>query len=154
VIPRATLSSSGLDQVGKHNSPTSYGFLLYHTLRLIISPRNDHALTPLPEPITYPHTATRTFEVDYWKAITRLAAGRFINKDNADCVRDPATQKLLKHKKRDLDALGDWLLAYYRKLIGRHGMRGKALAGELPFQWRTDFDYPWMDGWLGNQMGL
>jgi hypothetical protein len=153
VIPKGHTLEQWLDQVGKHNSPTSYGFLLYHTLRLIIAPRNDHALTPLPEPITYPHTATRTFEVEYWKTIARLAAGRFINKDNADCVRDPATQKLLKHKKRDLDALGDWLLAYYRKLIARHGMRGKALAGELPFQWHTDFDYPWMDGWLGNQVG-
>lgn len=153
VIPKGHTLEQWLDQVGKHNSPTSYGFLLYHTLRLIISPRIDHALTPLPEPITYPYTATRTFEVGYWRTIARLAAGRFINKDNADCVRDPATQKILKHKKRDLDALGDWLLAYYRKLIARHGMRGKALAGEVPFQWRTDFDYPWMDGWLGNQVG-
>ena len=122
-------------------------------LRQIIAPRSDLALHPLPEPITYRYTATRAFEVEYWKTIARLATGRFINKDNADCVRDPATQKLLKHKKRDLDALGDWLLAYYRKLIARHGMRGKAIAGELPFQWHTDFDYPWMDGWLGNQLG-
>jgi hypothetical protein len=153
VIPKGHTLEQWLDEVGKHNSPTSYGFLLYHTLRLIIAPRKDHALSPLPEPITYPYTASRTFEVDYWKTIARLAAGRFINKDNADCVRDPATQKILKHKKRDLDALGDWLLAYYRKLIARHGMRGKSLTGELPFQWRTDFDYPWMDGWLGNQVG-
>jgi len=27
------------------------------------------------------------------------------------------------------------------------------LPGELPFQWQTDFDYPWMDGWLANQQG-
>ena len=32
-------------------------------------------------------------------------------------------------------------------------MRGKAFAGELPFQWQTDFDYPWMNGWLANQLG-
>ena len=153
VIPKGQTLDQWLDEVANQNSPTSYGFLLYHTLRLIIAPRNDLALNPLPEPITYPYTATRNFEVEYWKTIARLATGRFINKDNADCVRDPATQKLLKHKKRDLDALGDWLLAYYRKLIARHGMRGKALAGELPFQWRTDFDYPWMDGWLANQLG-
>jgi hypothetical protein len=153
VIPKDQTLEQWLEQVANQNSPTSYGFLLYHTLRLIIAPRNDLALSPLPEPITYPYTATRNFEVEYWKTIARLATGRFINKDNADCVRDPATQKLLKHKKRDLDALGDWLLAYYRKLIARHGMRGKALAGELPFQWRTDFDYPWMDGWRANQLG-
>ena len=32
-------------------------------------------------------------------------------------------------------------------------MRGKALAGELPFTWRTDFDYDWMGGWKSNQAG-
>ena len=153
MIPKGQTLEQWLDQVADQNSPTSYGFLLYHTLRRIIAPRSDLALNPLPEPITYPYTANRTFEVAYWKTIARLATGRFINKDNADCVRDPATQKLLKHKNRDLDALGDWLLAYYRKLIARHGMSGKALAGELPFQWRTDFDYPWMGGWLANQQG-
>jgi hypothetical protein len=153
VIPKGQTLEQWLDQVANQNSPMSYGFLLYHTLRLIIAPRNDLSLNPLPEPITYPYTATRTFEVAYWKTIAQLAMGRFSNKDNADCVRDPATQKLLKHKKRDLDALGDWLLAYHRKLIARHGMIGKALAGELPFQWRTDFDYPWMGGWLANQQG-
>ena len=32
-------------------------------------------------------------------------------------------------------------------------MDRKALAGELPFKWQTDFDFPWMDGWLANQAG-
>ena len=153
VIPKGQTLEQWLDQVANQNSPTSYGFLLYHTLRQIIAPRNDVALNPLPEPITYPHTATRAFEVAYWKTIAQLAMGRFSNKDNADCVRDTATQKLLKHEKRDLDALGDWLLAYYRKLIARHGMSDNTLAGELPFKWHTDFDYPWMGGWLANQQG-
>ena len=153
VIPNGQTLEQWLDQVADQQSPTSYGFLLYHTLKRIIAPRSDLALNPLPEPITYPYTANRTFEVAYWKTIARLATGRFTNKDNADCVRDPATQKRLKHKNRDLDALGDWLLAYYRKLIARHRMNVKTLAGELPFQWRTDFDYPWMGGWLANQQG-
>jgi hypothetical protein len=152
-IPRNQTLEQWLDEVANWNSPTSYGFLLYHTLRRIIAPRADLALNPLPGPVTYRYTATRSFEVAYWKTIAQLATGRFLNKDNADCVHDPATQKLLKHKKRDLDALGDWLLAHYRKLIAGYGMRGKALAGELPFTWRTDFDYPWMDGWLANQSG-
>jgi hypothetical protein len=26
-------------------------------------------------------------------------------------------------------------------------------ADELPFRWRTDFDFQWMDGWIGNQTG-
>jgi hypothetical protein len=30
-------------------------------------------------------------------------------------------------------------------------LKGKALAGSLPFQWQTDFDYSWMGGWLMNQ---
>ena len=68
-------------------------------------------------------------------------------------MSDQATQQLLKHPGRDLDALADWLLNHYGKLIAQCGMRGRALAGELPFQWRTDFDYPWMGGWLGNQNG-
>jgi len=142
-----------LAHVAEWNSPTAYGYLLYHTLRRVIAPQSDLALNPLPKPLTFRYTATRAFEVAYWKTISQLAMGRFINKDNADCIHDPATQKILKHKKRDLDALGDWLLSYYRKTIAKHGMHGKAMAGELPFQWQTDFDFPWMDGWLANQLG-
>jgi hypothetical protein len=153
VIPKGQTLEQWLHQVASWNNPNSYGFLLYHTLQRIITPKSDVALHPLPDPITYPYTATRTFEAEYWTTIARLATGRFINKDNADCVQDPVTQGLLRHKKRDLDALGDWLLAHYRGLIACHGMRGRAVAGELPFHWRTDFDYPWMDGWRSNQQG-
>jgi hypothetical protein len=59
----------------------------------------------------------------------------------------------LKHHQRDLEALGDYILDYYRKLIAAHRMKGKALAGELPFHWRTDFDFSWSGGWLNNQQG-
>ena len=106
-----------------------------------------------PTSLTFAHTATRAFEVAYWKTIAHLATGQFVNKNNADCVRDPITQASLAHHHRDLDALGDYLLAYYRKLIAKHGMTGKALAGDLPFHWRTDFDFSWMGGWLNNQAG-
>jgi hypothetical protein len=131
----------------------TYGNLLHTTIRQIITPRSDPALQLLPEPLTFQHTASRAFEVAYWRTIARLATGRFRNKDNADCVRDPASQEFLKHKHRDLEALGDYLLAYYRKMIARHELQGRALAGDLPFQWRTDFDFPWMDGWRANQSG-
>ena len=104
-----------------------------------------------PTPLTFSKTAKRSFETAYWNTIAELSAGKYINKDNADCVRDPITQARLKHHHRDLDALGDHLLAYYRKLIDEQGLRGKALAAELPFQWRTDFDYHWQGGWLKNQ---
>jgi hypothetical protein len=142
-----------LKQVANWNSPTSIRIPAVSHLATDHRAAGDRALDPLPEPITYRYTASQGFEVAYWKTIAKLATGRFINKANADCVRDPSTQKLLKHKKRDLDILGDWLLAHYRKLIASHGMQGKAIAGELPFRWQTDFDFSWMDGWLVNQMG-
>ena len=30
-------------------------------------------------------------------------------------------------------------------------MTGRALVGELPFRWQTDFHFPWAGGWLKNQ---
>ena len=56
----------------------------------------DPAETPLPQrprakvpdSLTYAHTARRAFEVAYWKTITALAEGTYLNKNNADCVRD------------------------------------------------------------------
>ena len=87
----------------------------------------------------------------YWKTIAELADRQVLNKDNADCVRDPLTQARLKHHHRDLEALGDYLLDYYAELIDEAGLEGRALAGELPFRWQTDFDFPWLGGWLKNQ---
>ena len=89
----------------------------------------------------------------YWRTIARLAHGKYLNKDNADCVRDPVSQSLLKHHHRDLEALGDYLLDYYRRAIEKAGMSGKAIVGDLPFRWQTDFHFPWSGGWLGNQEG-
>src|SRR5262249_19585395 len=54
---------------------------------------------------------------------------------------------------RDLDALGDYLLGYYRRAVAKAGLAGKALGGDLPFRWQTDFNYSWMGGWLHNQEG-
>ena len=52
-----------------------------------------------------------------------------------------------------MEALGDYLLDYYRRLIEKAGMSGKATVGDLPFRWQTDFHFPWSGGWLGNQEG-
>jgi len=104
-----------------------------------------------PESLTYGATARRSFEVTYWKTIATLAEGQFLNKNNADCVRDAVTQSQLPYHGRHLDALGDYLLAYYRKRITAAKMEDKALTGELPFRWSTDLDYSWMGGWLMNQ---
>ena len=111
---------------------------------------------PLPSS-TYEQTARRSFEIKYWKTIAYLATGRFVNKDNADCVRDENTQAWLRehdqHDHRDLEALGDYLIRYYRRLIAAKNMGPRAFAGEIPFKWQTDFDFPWMGGWLNNQLG-
>jgi hypothetical protein len=106
-----------------------------------------------PRPLTFRYTANRRFETAYWRRIAFLAEGRFVNKDNADVVRDPVTLARLSHRQRDLDALAEYLLSYYRRLIAARGMDGKAAAGDLPFRWQTDFDFSWSGGWLGNQQG-
>lgn len=105
----------------------------------------------VPEALTYHRTARRGFETAYWRTIAKLAHGRYVNKDNADCVRDAATQERLRHHHRDLEALGDYLLDYYERLIDKVGMAGKAVVGDFPFRWQTDFHFPWWGGWLGNQ---
>jgi hypothetical protein len=120
-----------------------------------VLPRFPHiGSEPVPIPsqaLTFHRTARRSFEVAYWKTIARLAEGRYVNKDNADCVDDPASRAARRHHHRDLEALGDYLLAHYRRTITRCGMAGKALVGDLPFRWRTDFEFPWSDGWRNNQ---
>jgi len=107
----------------------------------------------LAESLTFSRSARRSFEVQYWKRIAFLAEGKFINKDNADCIQDPVTWFVLKHHHRDLEALGDYLLDHYRRSIAAAGMEGKAVAGDLPFLWQTDFDFSWFGGWLRNQRG-
>jgi hypothetical protein len=106
-----------------------------------------------PESLTYRYSARRAFETRYWQTIKFLAEGRFINKCNADCIEDTATEKLLRHHHRDLEALGDYLLEHYGRVIAACGMKGKALAGELPFRWKTDFAYDWYGGWSKNRNG-
>jgi hypothetical protein len=107
----------------------------------------------VPDSLTYAHTARRSFEVAYWKTITSLAESPLLNKNNADCLLDEATQRTEAYHERHLDRLGDELLAYYGKKIVAAKMTGKALAGSLPFRWRTDMDYPWMGGWKKNHDG-
>jgi Peptidase family M28 len=105
----------------------------------------------VPDSWTYARTARRTFEVTYWKTIAALAEGKYLNKNNADCVRDANTQRELPCFDRQLDVLGDFLLDYYDKRIAAAKLKGKAFAASLPIWWRTDFDFSWMGGWLKNQ---
>ncbi len=105
----------------------------------------------LPVSLTFDRSARRSFEVKYWKDMVSLSAGRFVNKANSDCILDPVTQERLKQHHRDLEALGDYLLTYYRRVAAARGMRGKVLVGDLPFRWKTDFDFDWWEGWVRNQ---
>jgi hypothetical protein len=142
-------------ETSANNRPS--GRRLAEELKKIIEPESapstKTSASRLTESLTYNRTACRWFETAYWRTIARLAHGKYINKDNADCVSDPISQSLLRHHHRDLEALGDYLLDYYRRLIEKYQMAGKAAVGDLPFQWRTDFNFPWSGGWLDNQEG-
>lgn len=117
------------------------------------SPEND--LSGI-APLTFRRTATRAFEVAFWRRIAALAHGRFLNKANSDRVLDgpsiEAARALGRSERRDLDALGDQLLAHHRGCIRTYGTRG-AWAGELPFRWETRSRFPWMGGWALNRTG-
>jgi len=104
-------------------------------------------------PLTYQHTATRKYEEDFWNRIFFLACGEYINKDNADVVLDHPTLGAARHRERDLHRLGDYLLQSHRQAIAESGMEGRAEAGELPFKWKTDFDFSQFGGWKANLEG-
>ena len=106
-----------------------------------------------PKTLTFLKTAARTFEKVWWDDIHNLSCGNYLNKDNADCVHDPATLAQLTHRHRDLEKLGDYLLNRYQKAIAAAGMEEKAICGELPFHWDTDFDFSSFGGWKNNQEG-
>jgi hypothetical protein len=108
-------------------------------------------VAPLPEPLTYPETANRPFELAYWNDIKTLAEGEYRNKDNADCVQEPAIPNQPPCTRRDLDRLGDYLIDRHRASIQKAGMQGQAFCGELPFHWKTDFAFPLFGGWKSNQ---
>ncbi|HZT83375.1 MAG TPA: M28 family peptidase [Gemmataceae bacterium] len=143
-----------LDSFPERTGEPARGRRLADDLRRILEPAPYVPPKRPPESLTYHRTARRAFEVAYWKTIAFLAEGKYRNKNNADCVHDPMTWTLLAHHRRDLEALGDHILAHYRKVIAAHGLEGKALAGDLPFTWRTDFDFSWMGGWMDNQEGV
>ncbi len=107
----------------------------------------------LAKDVTFTQTATRDFETAYWNDIKLLSHGDYLNKNNADTVLDPQTEARLAHPHRDLDHLGDYLLERHRAAIRRAGLEGQAQCGDLPFHWRTDFDFPLFGGWKSNQEG-
>jgi hypothetical protein len=128
--------------------------LVANRIREIVVPQPqapDGKRGRLPESLTYAQTARREFEVAYWKTIASLAESPLLNKNNADGILDEPTLRVLPYRDRHLDRLADELLAYYTKQIAAAKMTGKALAGDVPFRWRTVLEYPWMGGWRKNQ---
>jgi hypothetical protein len=123
---------------------------LTKVLSRIVARRNAR----LPKAITYDRTASRAYEEAYWRYLAVLSRGEFVNKANSDVVGDAATQQRLTHPKRDLFALGEYLIAEYRKAIAAAGLEGVAVVGDLPFEWRTDFEYRDFGGWVANQTGV
>jgi Peptidase family M28 len=107
----------------------------------------------LPRAITYRSTATRAYEQAYWQYLVTLSHGKFVNKANSDVIRDPSTLQHVTHDKRDLLALGDFLIAEHKAAIAAAGMEGVAFVGEHSFKWDTDFEYEQFGGWASNQDG-
>jgi hypothetical protein len=149
--PKAMDLDEWLNQLPSRATDADRAQRLVKELRQALAKKSTKAR---PKTLTYAQTARREFEVAYWNTIYQLSHGDFCTTNNADCVRDAATQKALKHHVRDLDHLGDYLLGYHTKMVAQHGMTGRALVGDLPFKWQTDFPFGWMGGWLGNKEGM
>jgi hypothetical protein len=137
-----------LKTLANHRTRREETARVQESMRSILRP--DQAL---PEAITYETTATRAYEEAYWNDILTLSRGRYINKDNADVVQDPPTLKHVEHTHSDLQPLGDYLIGRHRQAIAAAGMEGKAVVGDLPFRWQTDFDFQSFGGWKVNQEG-
>ena len=101
--------------------------------------------------LTYAYTGQRSFEVEYWKTIASLAEGQYLNKNVADCVRDAITERRLTYQGRQLDALGDHLLAYHRGMVAKAQMQKEVCVGELPFRWQPECEFSWSGAWLRNK---
>ncbi len=157
MLPGNRTLDAWLESLPEISGNTERGQVVAHKLQDMIeskAPMQSVSRTNrLPVSMAFNRTAIRSFEVRYWKDIVRLSTGKYMNKANSDCILDPVTQRILKHHQRDLDALGDYLLAYYRQVIAACGMQGIALVGDLPFRWKTDFNFDWWGGWVNDQEG-
>jgi len=120
---------------------------LVETLHARVEPKHR----PLPRALTYRSTATRSYEEAYWRYLATLSSGEFVNKTNSDVIDDAPTRERMTRPKRDLYALGEFLIKQYRAAIAAAGMEGVAIVGEHVFKWDTDFEYKQFGGWAANQ---
>jgi hypothetical protein len=126
---------------------------LVNTLRskiAVVTVGNAPARNKVPDNgLTFEMTANRKFEETYWKTIQFLSEGKYSLKNNADLAGTHANL----NAESDLGSIGSYLIGYYRELIARCKMEGKAVVGSHWFRWSTQFDYPWSGGWARNQTG-
>ncbi len=139
-----------LEEITLHTNDRMTGSKMKEEILSILEPSRDEEQE---DSLTFRFTANRQFEESWWNDIKFLAHGEFINKDNADIVRDEVTSGLKHGIQRDNERLGDYFIARHLKSIAESGMQGAALCGELPFRWQTDFDFHIYGGWDGNQNG-
>jgi hypothetical protein len=139
-----------LSELDIHAKSPEKAIVMREALEKIVEPQNNSVL---PEALTFSKTATRSFEEAWWNDIKFLAHGDFLYTDNADIMLDETTLHAVHKKHRDIEYLGEYFLARYRKAISDASMEGKAIVGELPFKWNTLFDFSQYGGWIGNQKG-
>jgi len=142
---RETTLDGWLDTLSTHATDPARARKLAGQVRKLVQPRDP----AVPEPHTFASTANRAFEEHYWKTVGLLAEGRFRHKNNAD-VAGPVPPP---GAARDLPHLADYLHQFYRDLIAKNKMKGRAMVGDHWLRWVTDHDYPWMEGWSLNQTG-
>jgi hypothetical protein len=152
-LPRGGTLDSWLDGLPRRSTDPARAHGLADDLRRGLADNAPAGKADLPPTLTFERTARRSFEVAYWKLLAEMSSGAYAHKNNADPCLDRATRAALPGERRDLDVLGDYLLAYHARSVAEAGMTGKALVGELPFRWRTEYAYPWMGGWLANHHG-
>ena len=92
--------------------------------------------------LTFATHGPASFEVAYWKTIAMLATGQ-LHEQGQRRLRAAirSTQSLLAHQQRDLDALGDYLLDYYRPddRPAGHDRQGPGRRAALPLADRFRF---------------
>ena len=100
-------------------------------------------------------TATRAFEDAYWKTIAYARAGPLPHQEQRRLrPRRGDAEASSHHRTRDLTRSAITCSADYREAIAAAGMTGAArVRASCPSGGDTDFEYPWMGGWLDNQDG-
>ncbi|MGO9832384.1 MAG: M28 family peptidase [Myxococcaceae bacterium] len=154
-IPKDASVDDWISNLPTRASDHQAGASLAEALRGCLAPDEEPG-----EPLVLENLGTRAFEESIWTSIAHLAHGEFRQKNGADGISvnrgksggEAAIRARVQcHERRDLEALGDYLHLRYREQIANQGMGGRAEVVDHVFRWETDFEFPWMEGWLKNQ---